>query len=61
MSGPALQYPFKPHEVSDDVESFTHVLSFHCLRFHVHTMSDTRPAGEHLLARGATALSRAWQ
>lgn len=36
MSGLLLQYPRKPNSVSDDLESFYHVLALFALRFHKH-------------------------
>ena len=34
MSGPLLKYPLKPPTVSDDLESFVHVVNFCTLRWH---------------------------
>ncbi|KAJ3543935.1 hypothetical protein NM688_g5800 [Phlebia brevispora] len=36
LSARLLQYPWKPHELSDDLESFVHVLTWLALRFHEH-------------------------
>ena len=41
-----LLYPNKPPEVSDDTESFVHVLEFCALRFHYHSFTDERSWGE---------------
>ncbi|KAL4251336.1 hypothetical protein ABKN59_005688 [Abortiporus biennis] len=43
ISALLLRYPTKQHELSDDLESFVHVLQWFCLRFHTHDMS-SRPA-----------------
>lgn len=40
MSSRQLSNPGKRHEVSDDIEAFIHVLSWMCLRFCLHVMSD---------------------
>ena len=39
MSGIALQYPFKPNDLSDDLESFVHVICHNAVRFHRHNMT----------------------
>ncbi|TFY58750.1 hypothetical protein EVG20_g8035 [Dentipellis fragilis] len=39
MSAYLLQYPRKPNELCDDLESFLHVLTIMGLRFHLHTRS----------------------
>lgn len=39
MSGVSLQYPLKPNELSDDLESFIHVICFNALRYHQHDMT----------------------
>ncbi|TFY58446.1 hypothetical protein EVG20_g8145 [Dentipellis fragilis] len=39
MSAILLKYPRKPHELSDDLESFVHVLTVMALRFSVHSLS----------------------
>ncbi|TCD61770.1 hypothetical protein EIP91_007972 [Steccherinum ochraceum] len=39
MSGLLLNYPRKPFELSDDMESFIHVLLWNSLRFHEHTFT----------------------
>ncbi|TFY61088.1 hypothetical protein EVG20_g7188, partial [Dentipellis fragilis] len=39
MSAVLLQYPRKPHELSDDLESFVHILTVMALRFYFHTLS----------------------
>ena len=39
MSGVSLQYPYKPNDVADDLESFIHVVCFNALRFHQHNMT----------------------
>ncbi|EKM51332.1 uncharacterized protein PHACADRAFT_213176 [Phanerochaete carnosa HHB-10118-sp] len=36
MSGPLLEYPLKPNELPDDLESFIYVLELSVLRFHDH-------------------------
>ncbi|KAI0685725.1 hypothetical protein BC835DRAFT_1309836 [Cytidiella melzeri] len=40
MSAVALQYPFKPNELADDLESFIHVLTYCGLRFHRHSLTN---------------------
>ncbi|KAI0685723.1 hypothetical protein BC835DRAFT_495574 [Cytidiella melzeri] len=40
MSAVALQYPFKPNELADDLESFIHVLTYCSLRFHRHDFTN---------------------
>lgn len=40
MSGPLLMYPIKPHWVSDDLESFIHVMDFLTLQYHNHTLTE---------------------
>ncbi|TFY71231.1 hypothetical protein EVG20_g1774 [Dentipellis fragilis] len=39
MSATLLQYPRKPNELCDDLESFLHVLTIMALRFHLHDHS----------------------
>ena len=39
MSALSLQYPLKPNQLADDLESFVHVITYHCLRFHRHSMT----------------------
>ncbi|KAL4251359.1 EKC/KEOPS complex subunit BUD32 [Abortiporus biennis] len=39
ISALLLRYPTKQHELSDDLESFIHVLHWFCLRFHTHDMT----------------------
>ena len=39
MSGMALNYPRKPFELADDLESFIHVLCWLALRFHTHNLT----------------------
>jgi hypothetical protein len=39
MSALNLQYPTKPHEVADDIESFIYVVLYMAFRFHQHTLS----------------------
>ena len=39
MSGPSLLWPLKPQDVSDENESFIHVLEFCALHFHPYSMS----------------------
>ena len=39
MSAVLLQYPLKPNELADDLESFAHVLTLLSLRFHPHTLT----------------------
>ena len=34
-------YPLKLNHLSDDLESFVHVLEIMCLRFHLHRLSAT--------------------
>ncbi|KAA1470504.1 hypothetical protein DENSPDRAFT_849597 [Dentipellis sp. KUC8613] len=41
MSATLLQYPKKPNELCDDLESFLHVLSIMALRFHLHDQSSS--------------------
>lgn len=36
MSALSLQYPYKPNTLADDLESFIHVVTYNCLRFHYH-------------------------
>ncbi|KAL4243859.1 EKC/KEOPS complex subunit BUD32 [Abortiporus biennis] len=38
ISALLLKYPSKQHELSDDLESFIHVLHWFCLQFHVHNL-----------------------
>ncbi|GJE90363.1 hypothetical protein PsYK624_064940 [Phanerochaete sordida] len=45
MSGAILEYPLKPNELADDVESFVYVLSLTLLRFHIHSLSDRDAEG----------------
>ncbi|KAI0693723.1 hypothetical protein BC835DRAFT_1415742 [Cytidiella melzeri] len=40
MSALALQYPLKPYDLADDLEAFIHVISYCCLRFHRHNMTN---------------------
>ncbi|KAI0685724.1 hypothetical protein BC835DRAFT_1420965 [Cytidiella melzeri] len=40
MSAVALQYPFKPNELADDLESFIHVATYCSLRFHRHNLTN---------------------
>ena len=39
MSARLLANPGKVHEISDDIESFVHVLRWMCLRFYPHSMT----------------------
>lgn len=39
MSGALLQYPKKPNELSDDLESFIHIICWNTFRFHMHSLS----------------------
>jgi hypothetical protein len=39
MSSLNLQYPTKPHEVADDIESFIYVVLYMAFRFHQHKLS----------------------
>ena len=39
MSATALQYPTKPSEVADDLESFIYVVLYMAARFHYHDKS----------------------
>ncbi|EKM49689.1 uncharacterized protein PHACADRAFT_265259 [Phanerochaete carnosa HHB-10118-sp] len=39
MSGPLLEYPLKPNELPDDLESFIYVLELSVLRFHDHSLT----------------------
>ncbi|KAA1470542.1 hypothetical protein DENSPDRAFT_928930 [Dentipellis sp. KUC8613] len=39
MSAVLLQYPRKPQELSDDLESFVHILTIMALRFYFHSLS----------------------
>ena len=45
MSGTLLEYPKKPNELADDLESFVYVVSLALLRFHEHNLSFTDPKG----------------
>ena len=38
MSAALLKYPLKPNEISDDIESFFHLLVLYSLRFHRHDL-----------------------
>lgn len=40
MSMQLLQYPLKPHELPDDLESFVYVIVEGAARFHLHDLSD---------------------
>ncbi|KAI0682340.1 hypothetical protein BC835DRAFT_1424562 [Cytidiella melzeri] len=40
ISAVALQYPFKPNELADDLESFIHVATYCSLRFHRHNLTN---------------------
>ncbi|KAL4252369.1 hypothetical protein ABKN59_004888 [Abortiporus biennis] len=40
VSALLLYYPGKQHELSDDLESFIHVIHWFCLRFHRHNLTD---------------------
>ncbi|KIP08662.1 hypothetical protein PHLGIDRAFT_126863 [Phlebiopsis gigantea 11061_1 CR5-6] len=40
MSALLLQYPKKPVELADDLESFVYVIVYMALRFHIHDMTD---------------------
>lgn len=42
LSGLIILYPGKPYELSDDLESFLHVLVIQLLRFHKHDFSTTQ-------------------
>ena len=59
MSGTLIQYPLKPNELADDLESFVYVFEVACLRFHPHvwTAQKHRGAvpGNEELARDAKA------
>ncbi|KAI0833457.1 hypothetical protein BC628DRAFT_1498844 [Trametes gibbosa] len=39
LSAVSLQYPYKPIELSDDLESFYHLLTYNILRFYRHSMT----------------------
>lgn len=39
MSGPLLRYPEKPQDVTDDIESFVHVINYLTLRFLHHSLT----------------------
>ena len=41
MSGLALQYPLKEISLSDDLESFVHIIKWFALRYHQHSVRDT--------------------
>lgn len=43
MSALTLLYPRKPHQVSDDLESFIYVLVYCAFRFHQHQYSPVQP------------------
>ena len=40
MSGLALQYPLKEISLSDDLESFVHIIKWFALRYHQHSVRD---------------------
>ncbi|KAI0077219.1 hypothetical protein K474DRAFT_1697867 [Panus rudis PR-1116 ss-1] len=42
-----LQYPAKPHELADDLESFVHIINLSALQFHKHNL-DPEELGDHL-------------
>lgn len=46
MSALGLQYPKKPSELADDLESFVYVIVYMALKWHKHDMSSVIPAGE---------------
>lgn len=43
-----LKYPTKPHWLSDDLESFVHVLNWLALRFHRHDITDSDDLMKHV-------------
>ncbi|KAI0069945.1 hypothetical protein K474DRAFT_1713759, partial [Panus rudis PR-1116 ss-1] len=42
LSAPRLQFPGKPWELADDLESFVHLVNWFTLRFHNHSLSRQR-------------------
>lgn len=42
MSAALLNYPLKGNEVSDDIESFYHILTLFAMRFHEHDLSPAK-------------------
>ena len=52
-----LLYPNKPPEVSDDIESFIHVLEFCALRFHYHNFTKENSWGERAKTTPNTLLA----
>lgn len=56
MSAPLLKFPLKPHQVSDEMESFIYVIYFSTLRFHYHEMTqDPNPDLENVKPNDALA------
>lgn len=45
MSALSLQYPYKPNTLADDLESFIHVVTYNCLRFHYHNRTTVGTPG----------------
>lgn len=54
MSGPCLRYPDKPQDITDDLESFVHVVDYMTLQFQYHTLTNISDTVEVYNTRLAT-------
>lgn len=46
----ALQFPRKPAELADDIESFIYIILYFAMRFHAHSLSPAKPQNDSLEA-----------